>query len=467
MKLPVLQPKRVFEIFEEIAAIPHGSGNTEAISQYCLAFAEKLGLDAQTDALHNVVIRKAASPGYEDHSPVLLQGHLDMVCESERPFDFEMEGLSLHVEGDFLRADGTTLGGDDGIAVAMILALLEDDSLARPPIEALFTTDEETGMYGAVGLDPAMITAKQLINIDSEDEGVFTVGCAGGARVEIDLPLVFEPIALPCYKITVSGLIGGHSGNEIDKERLNANRVMGRILSGIGPLQLIAFDGGGKDNAIPRSCVAVVAAQRDPNLRLPLVIGSVQSATDPDLTVTIEPTETYGRACDKMSTGIALSLLQALPNGIQQRCPDMPEMVQTSLNLGIAALRDGALHLSYLVRSSVNEEKARLLSRMERVAGEHGAVMTTHSHYPAWEYKKDSPLREKMIAAYRDLYDSDPQVVTIHAGLECGILGSKIPGMDAVSIGPDLFDIHTSRERLSISSTERVYRYLCHVLATL
>ena len=467
MKLSGLQPKRVFEIFEEIAAIPHGSGNTEAISKYCLAFAEKLGLWSRTDDLHNVMIKKPASPGYEGHSPVLLQGHLDMVCESEQAFDFEKQGLSLYVDGDFLTADGTTLGGDDGIAVAMILAYLEDDTQPHTPIEVLFTSDEETGMFGAAGFDPSLISARKLINIDWDKEGIFTAGCAGGARVDVDLPLTRENNALPCYKVTVGGLIGGHSGGEIDKGRLNADRIMGRVLSSIGPLQLVSLAGGNKDNAIPRSCVAVVAAQRDPSLRLPLIIGSVQSETEPDLFITVEPTEATSYAFDQFSTNMALSLLQTMPNGVQKYCPDMPELVQTSLNLGVAEIRGDTLHLSYLVRSSVDEEKRSLLARMERVANEHGASFKTYGSYPAWEFKKESPLRESMIAAYRDLYQSEPQIITIHAGLECGIIGSKLLGLDAVSIGPDMYDIHTTRERLSISSTERTYRYLCYLLSKL
>lgn len=462
-----LQPKRVFAIFEEICAIPHGSGNTRAISEYCLQFAKKLGLWHATDEWHNVMIKKPATAGYEDRSPVLLQGHLDMVCEKERAFDFETEGLELRVDGDFVFANGTTLGGDDGIAVAMILAILEDGSLPHPPIEALFTTDEETGMYGATGLDPTGLSATRLINIDSEDEGVFTVGCAGGARAEIDLPMTRTSNSLPCYRVTVDGLIGGHSGTEINKGRLNANRVMGRVLSFVGPLQLISLEGGSKDNAIPRSCVATVAAAKDPALRLPLVLGAVKSEHDPDLKVTIEPIGSCPFAYDRLSTGIALSLLQTLPNGVQSRNPDLPELVQTSLNLGTARTTEDVMHLSFSVRSSVNEEKEQLLARMERIAGEHGAALSTHGHYPAWEYKKESPLRECMVEAYRRQYGVDPEIVTIHAGLECGILCDKMPGLDAVSIGPNLYDVHTTRERLSISSVERTYRYLQLVLSKL
>ena len=467
MKLPPLEPRRVFEIFEELCAIPHGSGNTAAIRRYCCDFAAKRGLWHNADELGNVVIKKPASPGFEDHSPVLLQGHLDMVCESEQSFDFEANGLDITVDGDYVTANGTTLGGDDGIAVAMILALFEDKTLPHPPLEALFTVDEETGMHGAAGFDPSTVTATRMINIDMEEEASLTVGCAGGAVVEIRLPLIREANDKPCWRIVVDGLRGGHSGSEIDKGLSNADRVMGRVLSGVGPLQLISFTGGNKDNAIPRRCEAIVAAARDPKLRLPFVEAAIRNQNEPDMTLTFEPVEPSPFCYDKMSTGVALSLLQATPNGVQSFLPDIPDQVQTSLNLGIARIEDDTLSLTFMVRSSDNDDKERLLSRLERVAREHGAAYTLHSQYPAWEYRSVSPLREQMIATYRDVFGREPVINTIHAGLECGILSSKIPGIDVVAMGPDLFDIHTTRERLSIPSTERVYRYLCRVLAQL
>ncbi|MBQ6893348.1 MAG: aminoacyl-histidine dipeptidase [Clostridia bacterium] len=464
-----LCPARVMHYFEEICKIPHGSGNTDMISDYCVNFAKSLGLEVLKDAHNNVIIKKPASAGYEAHQTVILQGHLDMVCEKDAdcPINFEKDGLNLKVDGDFIYAEGTTLGGDDGIAIAMAMAVLEDNSLCHPPIEALFTTDEETGMYGAEGLDASVLKGKTLINIDSEEEGILTVGCAGGARVDIRLPLVTGNSDMPCYRVTVGGLKGGHSGVEIDKGRLNSNITMGRFLNSL-PFNYTIGDirGGQKDNAIPRETVAVVFCDGDIQNAADSFVKDNRIDTDTGLLITVERID--NTVCfDNESSKKMTSFLCQVPNGIQVMSKDIEGLVQTSLNMGVLEIKDNTLHMTFAVRSSVNSEKYELLEKLEQLTKDFGGAYSSHAHYPAWEYRKVSPLRDTMVAVYKKLYGKAPKIVAIHAGLECGLFSEKIDGLDAVSFGPNLYDIHTSRERMSISSVGRTYEYLLEILRSL
>lgn len=464
-----LQPERVFYYFEKLSAIPHGSGNTDAISDYCMTVAKELGLPAEKDGWNNVIIRKAASADYENHPTVILQGHLDMVCEQDADslIDFTKDGLDLCIDGDFLYAKGTTLGGDDGIAIAMALAILEDDTLAHPPIEALFTTDEETGMYGAEGLDASRLTGKTLLNIDSEEEGILTVSCAGGARAAITIPFARSKVDAPCYTVTLGGLIGGHSGVEIGTGRQNANVMLGRLLASLPfAYRIVNIGGGMKDNAIPRESVAVVACTGDLKAAADAFVRASRIDADPDLFVTIE-TATASEGFTAADSRRIAEFLSTVPNGVQKMSSDIAGLVQTSLNLGILKVEDGALVATFAVRSSVGKEKTELLANLESVAKHFGGSFESHGHYPAWEYRKDSPLRDTMVRVYESMYGTSPEVVAIHAGLECGLFAGKIADLDAVSFGPNLYDIHTSRERLSVSSTERTYRYLCEILKNL
>lgn len=469
MILENLQPQRVFYYFEQLCAIPHGSGNTKAISDWCMAFAAAKGLEAEQDGLNNVIIRKPASVGRELCPPVILQGHLDMVCEKEEgvAFDFTKDGLRLQVEGDLISAEGTTLGGDDGIAVAMALAILEDDTLIHPPLEVLFTVDEETGMYGADALDGSRLQGRTLINIDSEEEGVLTAGCAGGLRADISLEMIPAALCAPCYRIEIDGLAGGHSGVMIHTGRHNANKLMGQLLSRLEDCMLVSLSGGEKDNVICNSAVAVVSTPADVAAVAAAFEAEMRIPADPDGRVTVTPVADAVVGCDSISTAAALTMLCELPNGVQQMSQDVPGLVQTSLNLGVARLEEDILRLSFSLRSSLAAEKEALLQRLIAIAGKHGATVTTRGDYPAWEFRKDSPLRDKMTEVYTRLYGKSPKVEIIHAGLECGLLGQKLPGMDAVSIGPDLWDIHSPRERLSIASTARTYTYLCEFLKEL
>ena len=462
-----LEPQRVLQHFENICAIPHGSGNTKAISDYCLAFAQGKGLWCRQDELNNIIIKKDATPGYESHPAVILQGHLDMVCEKEpdSDFDFLKDGLKLKKDGDLLFAEGTTLGGDDGIAVAMALAVLEAHDLAHPPLEVVFTVDEETGMEGAQGLDVSYLTGTTFLNIDSEEEGILTVSCAGGAKAVLTLPLEQEPNTLPCKKITVCGLMGGHSGADIHKGRLNSNRIMAEYLQSIpGEYRICSISGGAKDNAIPRQTECIIATEAP----LPQTLPQPQwLETEPELTILIQDApqvqSCYTRECSQKIPAFIL----ALPNGIQAMSREIEGLVQTSLNLGILTANDHELSATFAVRSSVNQEKTALLTQLEQTAQSFGGAYSAFGHYPAWEYRRDSRLRDTMARVYQDLFEIAPRIEAIHAGLECGLFSGKIPELDAVSFGPDLFDIHTTRERMSLSSVERTYRYLCDVLKAL
>ncbi len=461
-KLSHLQPERVFHYFEEICGIPHGSGDTARISDYCVAFAEAHHLSYHQDALGNVIIKKPATAGYESHPAVILQGHIDMVCEKapDCPIDFAVDGLDVDTDGDVVFAHGTTLGGDNGIAVAMTFAILESTDLPHPPLEVLLTVDEETGMYGAEGLDPSYLEGKLLINIDSEEEGVLTVSCAGGARAELTLPLTYGPNAAPCWQVSVGGLQGGHSGIEIDKGRLNANIVLAQFLQTLD-CRLVTIGGGQKDNAIPVFSTAVVACDSDPTDAATAFATAHRVAGDPNLTISVTPA-TSATATTAATTGAVLNFLTTVPDGIQSMSTDIDGLVQTSLNLGILTTDGDALRASFAVRSSVGEEKTALLAKLATMA-----PCTTHGHYPAWEYRKDSRLRDTMYAVWEQKYGAKPTVAAIHAGLECGLFCEKIPDLDAVSIGPDMWDVHTCRERLSVTSTARVYAYLCDVLKEL
>lgn len=468
-KLGNIRSERVFHYFEEICAIPHGSGDTAKISDYCVRFAKDHGLEFIKEEIGNVIIKKPATSGKEDCPAVILQGHLDMVCEkaADIDFDFTKDALDVDVDGDFVFAHGTTLGGDNGIAVAMCLALLEDDTIAHPPIEALFTVDEETGMYGAQALDGSLLSGRKLINIDSEEEGIFTVSCAGGVRAELTLPVEYEINDLPCFKVTVDGLKGGHSGVEIHKGRLNSNKTAAAFLSTLQNFKLVSINGGMKDNAIPVLTEIIVATDGDITNNAEAFVKNNATATDPDLKVTVIKTEKSEKCFTTDATQKAVEFLCGVPNGIIKWSDNIENLVETSLNLGVLTTNENAVVASFALRSSVNGDNLKLLDTLNEYALKFGGKMLSEGHYPAWEYRKESNLRDTMCCVYEKMTGKAPLVVAIHAGLECGLLSEKLPGLDAVSIGPNMFDIHTCRERLSISSAERVYNYLIKLLEEL
>ncbi len=464
-----LEPASVMYYFEELCAVPHGSFDTKRISDYCVNFAKAHDLRYVQDEYNNVVIYKPATKGYEDHPTVILQGHLDMVCEKDDDcdIDFSRDGLRLRHDGEFIFAQGTTLGGDDGIAVAYALALLAADDLKHPALECVFTTDEEVGMLGADAMDMSVLEGRLLLNCDSEDEGVLTVSCAGGARSDIELPIAHEAAQGQAYRVAVSDLIGGHSGVEIHKGRANANKVLAQILKTL-PVRLVCIDGGSKDNAIVRQSIAIVCTQ------LPDFDKAFAAAanmiplpeTETEVKFTCEPIKAE-KMMTEASSAAVLGLLNDLPNGVQKMSADIEGLVQTSLNLGVLQTGESHVRMGFSVRSSVNTEKEALLSELRALAEKYAADYEESGHYPAWEYCKNSVLRDTMISTYRDLYGKEPIVEAIHAGLECGIFCDRLEGLDAVSFGPQMYDIHTSRERLSIASVQRTWQYLVAVLEKL
>ena len=477
MILDQLEPRSVFRFFEALCAIPHGSGNTKAVSDYCVRFAESRGLEHHQDALNNVILIAPASPGYEDAPPIIVQGHLDMVCAKEPGCEKDMakEGLDLFVDGDRIGARGTSLGGDDGAAVAMILALLDDPSLPHPRLEAVLTADEETGMFGAQALDVSPLRGRTMLNLDSEAEGVFTVACAGGARVRLRWEPRRETIAALPLRLTVDGLRGGHSGVEIDKGRGNANILMGRLLravSAAAPLRLISLCGGTADNAIPLSCAAEIAvapeAAEAALAAVDALCGSIRAElarTDPGVRIGVAPGQP--EPCSALTEADTEHILDALtlaPNGIQSMSFALPGLPETSLNLGVLLLDGSGARMTFSVRSSVASRKRALIETLRCVAAVTGAALETSGDYPAWEYRADSPLRERMVRIYRGMFGDEPKVVAIHAGLECGLLAEKLPGLDCVSIGPDMLDIHTAKERMCISSMARTWEFVKAIL---
>lgn len=476
-KLAGLEPASVFGFFEEICAIPHGSRNTKKISDFLVNFAKEQGLTYIQDEMGNVILFGEGTCGMENHEPVVLQGHMDMVCEKDADvtLDMAVEGLDLTHDGRYIFAKGTTLGGDDGIALAYAMALLSDKSIAHPPLEIIITVDEEIGMLGADAIDVSMLKGRTLINLDSEDEGIFTVACAGGATATISLPVERRAVYGPCIRLSVSGLQGGHSGAEIHKNRANANKLMGEFMARIQklmPLRLTSLAGGTKDNAIPRSCQATLVAMGIHLERINDIAQEFQAEVreqydEPEALIQAFDVDALGgNSLTDESTAKVIGLLCAAPNGVQAWSQDMEGLVQTSLNLGVLKLGE-RLTATFSVRSSVNAEKEALLEKLRELAAFYEGAYSQMGEYPAWEYKKDSHLREVMVQVYKEMFGKEPKVLAIHAGLECGLLAEKMPGLDCVSIGPQMHDIHTSREKLDIASTARTWNFLLKVLKAL
>lgn len=474
-----IKPEKVFGYFEEICGIPHGSGNTDAISDYCVDFAIKRGLDHHKDEYNNVLIRKKASAGCEKAQPLLLQGHLDMVCEKnfdfDPKFDFKKDKLRLAVMDDKVYAKGTTLGGDDGIAVAYMLSILDDDTIKHPELECLFTSDEETGMDGMQGFDTSVLRSRRMINLDSEEEGEILVSSAGGRKVKCHIPIDHCVKSGKSYDIVICGLLGGHSGSEIDKYRGNANLLMGRLLHYLSDkvdFDLYYLKGGLQDNAIPREAkVSILIDEKDAGLLEDLVADFEQTIINEyrrienNITVYCESGEDTQESVLTQETKMkVIFLLMTIPDGIRKMCPEAESIVQTSSNAGIMRLRDDYFSLIISIRSSIKSEKEALSDKIKFLTETMGGEYIIESDYPAWEFIERSRLRELIVEAYEELYDRSPKVTSIHAGLECGIIFDKVKGIDIVSIGPDLEDVHTPKEKLSIPSTERTWKLLLRIL---
>ncbi len=474
--ITVPQPTNVFKFFLDLTKIPRGSGNTKGVSDYCVDFAVQRGLWYNQDSANNVIIKKPASKGYENYAPVIIQGHLDMVCEksAESTIDFLKDGLEIKTDGEFIFAKGTTLGADDGIAVAFALAVLDADNLNHPPLEVVFTTDEETGMDGAMALDCSLLPAKTLLNIDSEQEGIFTVSCAGGLNVTGELNVDFKEENTGGYEITICGLKGGHSGVEIDKKRANANIIAARLLSKLcdtKKIRISSINGGLKHNAIPSECKLVIACEDDIFDVISDFKNSIKeeyAVIDPDLEIIVNKFKNKEiKVTSFEETKNIASLLSKMPDGIYSMSEDIDGLVKTSSNLGILETNDNGLSMLSSVRSSDENEKESYSYIVLNHMLSHNSIAKKGEEYPAWEYLQNSPLRTIMCKVFEEMYQKPPVTEAIHAGLECGIFCGKIKGLDCVSFGPDIMDIHTPKERLNINSTKRTWEFLIKVLENL
>ena len=481
-----LKPAAVFKWFAEISKIPRGSGNEKALSDFLVSFAKKRSLEVYQDSLWNVIIKKPACNGFEQSAPIILQGHMDMVCEkdSSSPHNFSRDPIQLMVNGDTMHANRTTLGGDDGIAVAYILAILDSAVIRHPPIEALITTQEETGMDGAMAVNPQLLTGQRLLNIDSEEEGVFLASCAGGATVSAaflfeanhaaePLPSGFSPLTL-----TIGGLQGGHSGMEINKQRANAIKLLGRVLSSLAAEQevrLVSLSGGSKHNAIAKESGAVIAVLDTARaLRTAdSIISDLQNeyrTTDNNIHITVASAETKSCVTSRFTAEMSRSVIDFLtmvPDGVQAMSMDMPDLVQTSLNNGILTTDETGVSVTISIRSSLKSTLFAVLNTVRLCAERCGGTFRKKSEYPAWEYAPVSPLRDCACAVYHQVTGKEAAVAGIHAGLECGLLKKAMPELDALSFGPNLYDVHTPNESMSISSVERVWHFICALLEQL
>lgn len=471
---------RIFYHFEQISKIPRGSGNEKAISDYLLDFGKSLGLECIQDAALNIIIKKPASIGYENAPAVIIQGHMDMVCEknSDKEHDFEKDPINLVVKGDYIYVDRTTLGADDGIAVAYAMTLLEDNTIEHPAIEVLLTTDEEAGMSGAMALQPHYINGKIVLNLDSEEEGKLLVSCAGGIRTKSILPIEWidkknDTIA---YNIVIRGLKGGHSGMEIHLGRGNSNKLMGRLLKNIDKeldFNLVSLNGGSKNNAIPRESSSIITiSQKDERKLLDIKrrvceeLKNEFSKKDPNLRVhLLEVEESVDRVFSDDSTKKAVNLLYMYPNGVNTVSSDIQGLTESSTNLGVVTTLENSIEYDSTARSSVSSLKDEIVTRSKCITEILGGKLVTESSYPEWPYKTDSKIREVCKDVYERMYEKTPEIVAIHAGVECGLFKEKLGNdVDMISFGPDIIDIHTPNEHISISSVERCYEYLLEVL---
>lgn len=471
---------RIFYHFEQISKIPRGSGNEKAISDYLLDFGKSLGLECIQDAELNIIIKKPASIGYENAPAVIIQGHMDMVCEknSDKEHDFEKDPINLVVKGDYIYADRTTLGADDGIAVAYAMTLLEDNTIEHPAIEVLLTTDEEAGMSGAMALQPHYINGKIVLNLDSEEEGKLLVSCAGGIRTKSILPIEWidkknDTIA---YNIVIRGLKGGHSGMEIHLGRGNSNKLMGRLLKNIDKeldFNLVSLNGGSKNNAIPRESSSIITiSQKDERKLLDIKrrvceeLKNEFSKKDPNLRVhLLEVEESVDKVFSDDSTKKAVDLLYMYPNGVNTVSSDIQGLTESSTNLGVVTTLENSIEYDSTARSSVSSLKDEIVTRSKCITEILGGKLVTESSYPEWPYKTDSKIREVCKDVYERMYEKTPEIVAIHAGVECGLFKEKLGNdVDMISFGPDIIDIHTPNEHISISSVERCYEYLLEVL---
>lgn len=471
----------VIHFFEEISKIPRGSGNEKQVSDYLVKFAEKRGLFVIQDKELNVIIKKSGTFGYENSLPIIIQGHMDMVCEKNKDkiHDFEKDPIELIFDGDFLKANGTTLGADNGIAVAMSLAILDSEKIEHPPIEAVFTTNEEVGMDGAQALESSLFQGKTLINIDSEDEGIFTTGCAGGMRTTSFFPIENEivPDNYSSYLFIVGGLRGGHSGIDITAGRANSNVLLFRVLNDLRKdfdIKISSLNGGAKDNAIPREAEAIISFDKNKLSEIEQCIFQQQEVfrneyrnTDTNILLKIEENDKYNKCLSEQYLKRIISAGLLFPNGVQTMSTDIEGLPESSNNLGVIETNEKDVIFTCALRSSVVSRKYYMLEQIKLITELSGGNITSRGDYPAWEYNPDSHIRKVFIDVYKEMYGEEPVINTIHAGLECGLFAKIIKNADMISFGPNIYDVHTPDEKISISSVERTWKYFLNVLTKL
>lgn len=467
-----LKPEKLFYYFEEITKIPRGSGNEKQISDYLLNLAKSKGWEVIQDDSLNIIIKKPATKGYENAPTVMLQGHMDMVCEKNEGVvhDFEKDPIKLRIIDGYIYGTDTTLGADNGIAVAMCLSVLESEDLEHPALEVLITTDEEKGMTGAEKVDGTIFKSKYLLNLDSEEEGVFTSGCAGGGNVTFKIPLKFQKSSKAAYKLCVKGLQGGHSGTDADKERGNANKILGRILYDLfDDVDLVSINGGSKTNAIPREAHAIINIENIEAVKNKIkfwneILKNEYAFTDSSVTVLLEDIKKQAAPIEKQLFNKIVTAVNLIPNGVLSKSTAI-DLVISSNNLGVITTDEKFVTLYNHPRSSVKTLFTHNFATAMKQLGESLSIeCLIGGFYPGWEYAKQSQIRDICIDTFREMYGKEPKVGAIHAGLECGLLMEKIPGLDAISMGPDAGDVHSPNEHVSIKSTENVYNLLCNIL---
>lgn len=471
-----LESSKVFSFFEEISKIPRASFQEKAISEYLINFAKERNLDVTSDETYNVIIKKPATKGYEKSPVVAIQGHTDMVCEKNKDVehDFSKDPIKIIYDGDMIRADKTTLGADNGVAVAMALTLLDSDDIPHPPIEAIFTSCEESGMIGVDALDTSNLKSDIFLNIDSEQEGVFTVGCAGGIKCDIDIPISFEPNYNSSYCLGIYGLMGGHSGIDVNKGRANSNKLLARLLNTLSKtldFSLNKIDGGAKDNAIPREAEAIISIKDESLEYLKQNLEEIEKTykaeyqnTDPNLSIKLQKVKNQEKCFTKEDFNKIISGIMLFPNGPKTMSTDIEGLTESSINLGVIKTTDKNVCMVCSIRSATQSKKEFIMDQVELLVKNMYGIVEFRGDYPAWEYKKDSIIRDKCIEVYKKMYNEEPQLEIIHAGLECGIFSKKMPNLDLISFGPNLYDIHTPDERASISSIDRTWKFLLQVL---
>lgn len=476
-----LESKDVFKFFKEISNIPRPSYKEEQIANYLINFAKERGLEYYTDELFNVIIKKAGTFHLKNAPTVAIQNHIDMVCEKNKvvEHDFLKDPIKLIRDGDFIKADGTTLGADNGIGVAMCLALLDSKNINHPPLEAIFTSSEESGMEGATFLDCTKINSKILLNIDSEEEGVFTVGCAGGSKAEIELPIKKENTVkeFSSYLLTIKGLFGGHSGLHITKGRANANKLLIRILKEINDkfqIQLNYISGGSKDNAITRESEAIISFNQNDFINIEHFVNNYKEKlileyinVDENLEITLEKVNNLDKAFEKESFEKVISAIYLLPNGVYSMSSSLTDLPESSMNIGVVETLEDKVFIVASIRSALPSKKTELINKITILMSILNGKATFRGDYPAWEYNKNSKLKQKCVEVYKEMTEQEPKIEITHAGLECGLIFEKLPGIDIISFGPNIYNPHSPNETVSISSVDRVWKFLLNLLEKL